>query len=119
MAITGVDEADYRLFLYHGGSLTFEIDAADIDSSGGFESSPLIQPFLYSGFELRRSRIIEQPRERATIILYGGSWTLVVTHTYLNGGSIIYKKLANGRYEAKVSTPLRQATIHADDSAAD
>lgn len=107
MAITGVDEAAYKQFLSHGGSLTFEIDATDIDSTGGFESSPLIQPFLNSGFELRPSPVIEEPKERAMLLLYGGSWTRVVTHTYLNGGSITYKKLANGRYEAKVSTPQR------------
>ena len=107
MAITGVDEISYKQFLSHGGALTFEIDATDIDSTGGFESSPLIQPFLNSGFELRPSPIIEEPQERALLLLYGGSWTRVVTHTYLNGGSVTYKKLAGGRYEAKVSTPRR------------
>ncbi|MFP5358436.1 MAG: hypothetical protein ACLGHI_08290 [Gammaproteobacteria bacterium] len=107
MAITGVSEADYKRFLSHGGDLTFEIGAADIDSSGGFESSPLIKPFLSSGFELKPSPIIAEPQEGALLLLYGGSWTHVVTHVYLNGGSIIYKKLSSGRYEAKVSMPQR------------
>ena len=107
MAITGVDEAAYKQFLSHGGNLTFEIDATDIDSTGGFESSPLIQPFLSSGFELKPSPIIEEPKERALLLLYGASWTRVVIHTYLNGGSITYKKLANGRYEAQVSALQR------------
>ncbi len=105
MAITGVSEAEYKHFLSHGGDLTFEIEATDIDSTGGFESSPLIKPFLASGFELRPSPIIEEPQDQALLLFYGGSWTRVVTHTYLNGGSIIYKKLSNGRYEAKVSLP--------------
>lgn len=107
MAITGVSEAEYKDFLAHGGTLTFEIEATDIDSTGGFESSPLIQPFLSSGFELRPSPIIEEPQERALLLLYGGSWTRVVTHTYLNGGSVTYKKLQNGRYEAVASVPPR------------
>lgn len=93
--------------------MTFEIDAADIDSTGGFESSTLIKPFLYSGFELKPSPIIEEPQERALLILYGGSWTRVIIHTYLNSGSIIYKKLPNGRYEAKVAVPHREQ-VHAD-----
>ena len=107
MVITGVDEASYRQFLSHGGELTFEIDAADIDATGGFEFAPLIQPFLSSSLELRPSPIIEDPNEGALLLLYGGSWTRVVTHTYLNDGSVIYKKLESGRYEAKVSMPQR------------
>lgn len=103
MAITGVTEQQYRDFLSKGGNLTFEIDAADIDLSGQFEKSPLIKPFLSSGFELKPSPIIDNPRDAAQILLYGDSWTCVVTLVYKKGGSIIYKKLPSGRYEAKVS----------------
>lgn len=105
MAISGVSETDYRRFLAHGGTLIFEVDAEDIDSSRGFESSPLIQPYLESGFELKPSPIINEPREKAMLFLYGGSWTRVITRTYLDGGTITYKKLPSGRYEANVVVP--------------
>ncbi|URL57016.1 hypothetical protein IM816_10100 [Luteibacter flocculans] len=106
MAITGVTEDQYKLFVSSGGSLTFYLDAKDIDSGGGFESSPLISPYLSSGFELVPTPIIHNPSERGTLLLYGGSWERVIAHTYLNKGKIIYKKLPDGRYEAKVTVPL-------------
>ena len=107
MAVTGVSETEYTWFLSHGGSLVFQIDSADIDSTGGFESSPLIQPFLATGFELKPSPIIEQMQDQAKLLLFGGTWTRVITYTYVHGGSIIYKKLPNGRYEATASVPPR------------
>ena len=107
MPITGVTEEEYKHFLNHGGTLTFEIDSTDIDSTGGFEESPLIKPYLSTGFELRPSPIMSEPINSAALFLYGGSWTRVVTATYKNGGTIIYKKLPNGRYEAEVTAPTR------------
>ncbi len=103
MAITGVTEEAYKRFLSNGGSLIFEIEGTDIDSTGGFEKSPLIKPYLHSGFELKPSPILEEPENTAVLFLYGDSWTRVIAYTYKNGGSIIYKKLENGRYEAKVT----------------
>jgi hypothetical protein len=79
MAITGVTEQQYREFLFKGGDLTFEIDSTEIYSSGQFEKSPLIEPFIFSGFELRPSPIIDYPKEAAQILLHGDSWTSVVT----------------------------------------
>jgi hypothetical protein len=105
MAITGVTENQYKTFLSSGGSLTFYLDAKDIDSSGGFESSPLISPYLSSGFELVPTPVIHEPIERGMLLFYGGSWERVIAHTYLNNGKIIYKKLPDGRYEAKVNVP--------------
>ena len=107
MAITGVTEEEYKNYLSHGGTLVFEIEATDIDSTGGFENSPLIKPHLNTGFELKPSPVLDEPENSAALFLYGGSWTRIVTHTYKNGGSIIYKKLPNGRYEATVSAPVR------------
>lgn len=107
MPIAGVTEEEYKHFLAHGGTLIFEIDADDIDSRGGFEDSPLVKPHLESGFELRPSQVIEDLPNTAALFLYGGSWTRVVTHTYLQGGTINYRKLPSGRYEAKVEAPDR------------
>jgi hypothetical protein len=94
MPITGVTEEQYK-------------DAKDIDSTGGFENAALIKPYLESGFELKPSPIIEAPENAAALFLYGGSWTRVITHTYPRGGSIVYRKLPSGRYEAKVRAPIR------------
>jgi len=105
MAVTGVSEEQYKNFLSHGGNLTFEIDALDIDVSGEFEKSPLIAPFLESGFEIKPSAIIENDKEAAQILSHGDSWTRVIAFTYRRSGSVIYKKLSSGRYEAQVNAP--------------
>lgn len=107
MAITGVTETEYRHYVDHGGALRFEINASDLDPSGAFEKSPLIQPYLTSGFELKPSPIIEMPANSAALFLYGGSWDRVIAHTYKNGGKIVYAKLPSGCYEAKVEAPTR------------
>lgn len=107
MAITGVTEEEYKSYVAHGGTLRFEVEAFDIDPSGAFEKSPLIQPYLNSGFELKPSPVIEMPVNSAALFLYGGSWDRVIAHTYKNGGKIVYSKLPSGRYEAKVEAPVR------------
>ena len=115
MAITGVTEQQYRDYLKHGGNFTFEIDATDIDASGCFENSPLIAPLLSSGFELKPSSIIEEAKDMAQLLLHGDPWMRIVTRTYLQGGSVIYRKIATGRYEAKVSAPLTTKPIISED----
>jgi hypothetical protein len=107
VAITGVTEEQYRHYVAHGGKLRFEMEARDLDPSGSFEKSPFLAPYLESGFELKPSPVIEMPQNSAALFLYGDSWDLVIAHTYLNGGSIVYKKLASGRYEALAEVPVR------------
>lgn len=107
MAITGVTEGQYRDYVEHGGRLRFEMEARDLDPSGSFEKSPLLAPYLESGFELKPSPIIEMPQNSAALFLYGGSWDRVIAHIYLNGGRIVYKKLATSRYEAVAEAPSR------------
>ena len=107
MPITGVTEEEYRHYVCHGGNLCFEIEASDIDPSGEFEELRLTKPYLNSGFELKPSPIVEVPANSAALFLYGGSWDRVIAHTYKNGGKIVYTKLPNGRYEAKVEAPVR------------
>ena len=107
MEINGVTEIEYQNYLENGGSLTFEIDESDIDSTRGFEKSPLIKPYLHSRFELKPSPLVEGSKEEAQIFLYGDSWTRVITFTYKCGGSIVYRKLSSGRYEAKAVIPSK------------
>lgn len=107
MPITGVTEDEYRHYVAHGGNLRFEMDARDLDPSGSFEKSPLIAPYLDSGFQVAPSPVIEMPQNAAALFLYGGSWDRVIAHTYLNGGRIVYKKLLSGRYEAVAEAPVR------------
>lgn len=105
MAVTGATQSQYQDFLVNGGSLTFVIEAKDIDPSGSFENFELIKPYLYTGFELRPSSIIHEPKEAAQILVHGDSWTRVVTKVYRSGGTIIYKKLATGDFQAICSIP--------------
>ena len=110
MAIVGPTEESYRELLAHGGELTFEIDANDIDSSGVFEKSPLIAPYLNSGFELKPSPIIAEPENLSPLYLYGGSWTRVMAQVYTNGGKITYKKIGDIRYSATVKFPSKSVS---------
>jgi hypothetical protein len=107
MAIQGVTEDQYTQFLKNGGKLIFQIDAGDIDPTGGFARSPIIAPNLSTGFELVPSPIIEDPNHRGQLLFFGGSWERVIAYTYLHGGKIIYKKLPDGRFEAAVSMPVK------------
>ena len=106
MAVTGVTKEQYNNFLQNGGDVTFVIDAADIAPDNEFEISPLIKPYLHSGFELRPSSIIDEPKVAAEIYVYGESWTRVITFVYRKGGKIIYRKLSNGQFQAACSIPV-------------
>jgi len=103
MAITGITRDEYRQFVEKGGTVSVEIDAEDISKNRSFEQSPLIKPYLMTGFELRPSTVIHDPKVAAEIYLYGDDWTKVITTVYRNGGSIIYKKLPNGRFQATMT----------------
>jgi hypothetical protein len=105
MVISNVTEEEYRSFLSEGGSLTFEIDVTDIELSGRLEQSPRIGPIISSSFGLQPSPVMENSKEVTQFLQHGDSWARVVAHVYKNGGSVIYKKLPTGRYEAKVSIP--------------
>lgn len=105
MAISGVSHEQYTQYLSAGGTLTFQLDANDIEPGAGFEKSPLISPFLDTGFELKPTPIIESPPDAAQLLLHGESWVRVVVFTYRRGGSIVYRRISPGRYEAVVSSP--------------
>ena len=106
MAVTGATQQQYQDFLANGGTLTFTIGASDIASDNAFENFALIKPYLYTGFELRPSSIIHEPKEAVQIMVYGDSWTRVVTTVYRQGGKIIYRKLSNGDFQAECSIPV-------------
>lgn len=106
MAATGVTNDEYLRFLKNGGTLVFEVDATDIDASENFTLNPEIASRLDTGFELRPSPIIDSPEERAELLTLGEPWVRVIVFTYASGGSIIYRKLPNGRFEATVTIPL-------------
>ncbi len=81
------------------------MDAEDIDAGRAFESLPLIEPYLESGFELEPSSITSESQGASLLLVHGDPWTRVVTYTYRRDGKIVYRKLTNGQYEAKVSAP--------------
>jgi len=105
LAITGVSQEQYAHYLSNGGTLVFQLEANDIEPGSGFEKSALISPFLDTGFELKPPPLIESPSDAAQLLLRGESWLRVVVFTYRRGGSIVYKRVAAGRYEATVSSP--------------
>lgn len=105
MAITGVASQQYEDFLRNGGELTLTLDKTDFSKDGEFEQFPNLKDRLNSGFELPPSTIISDPSARMDIYTLGDQWTCTITAVYARGGRIIYRRLANGRYEAKLSIP--------------
>lgn len=105
MAVAGITKSQYENFLENGGQLVFTIDSKDISSTSEFENFPLIKPFLSTGFELKPTTIIEVPEFAAEIYVHGDDWARVITVVYRNGGSIVYRKLSNGKYEATATMP--------------
>lgn len=106
MAVTGPTKQQYEDFLSNGGVLTFTIDSSDISSDNSFENFELIKPYLYTGFELRPSSVMHEPKEAAQLYVYGDTWTRVITFVYRNSGKIIYKKLPTGSFLAECSVPV-------------
>ncbi|OHU97801.1 hypothetical protein BLA34_22005 [Ralstonia solanacearum] len=106
MAVTGVSRQQYETFMRSGGTLTFRVEAHDIDNSddGAFEQSPTIQPRLHTGFEIPpTSLIMDDPKAYAEAWLHGDLWTRVIVRVYSQGGKIVYRKVAQGQYDAEAS----------------
>lgn len=114
MAVTGASPSEYKEYLSQGGLLTFQIDELDIDPSGSFKLSPLIAPHLKTGFELRPTSMIDDDLSAMPLLLHGDNWTKIVVFTYRRGGSIIYRQLNDGRYEAKTFAPPQTEEDAAD-----
>ncbi|MBK5274154.1 MAG: hypothetical protein JJE30_03780 [Desulfuromonadales bacterium] len=108
MSISGITENEYAKFLENGGFICVTIDKSDIMSESDFETSEEIRPNLFKGFEIPPSNVIVNiPENRATMYQYGEPWDRTVIFVYGHGGKIIYKKIANGKYEAEVTLPQR------------
>lgn len=105
MAITGVTREQWSCFIREGGELIAEIDPEDISKNRSFEQAPSIAKNLKTGFEIPPSPIIHDPEIGDMIELLGDSWAQILVAVYRLGGSIIYRQLPNGRYEAKMSIP--------------
>jgi len=106
MSITGVTENDYAKFIENGGVIRVTLDKSDIMSESDFETSEEIIPHLFTGFEIPPSNVIVNiPGNRATMYQYGAPWDRTVTFVYAYGGKIIYKKIADDKYEAEVTLP--------------
>ena len=114
MAVTGASQSEYNEYLSKGGTLIFQIDEPDIDPSGSFKHSPLIAPHLKTGFELKPTSMIDDDHSAMPLLLHGDSWTKIVVFTYRRGGSIIYRQLSDGRYEARTFAPPRVEEVASD-----
>jgi len=105
MAITGVTGQQYEAFLRNGGELILTLDKTDFSKHGEFEQFPNLQDRLDTGFELPPDTIITDPAARMDIYTLGDQWSRTTTAVYSRGGRIIYRRLPDGRYEAKLSIP--------------
>ena len=108
MAIQGVTpEACEQLFSNAGGEIIATLDRSDISSDGSFEESSLIGPYLYSGFEIKPNPPISEPSIIANLCVYGDNWTQLIARTYLRGGKIVYRRVDDRQYEAKITVPAK------------
>ena len=108
MAIQGVTpEAYEQLFSNAGGEIIATLDRSDISSDGSFEESSLIGPYLYSGFEIKPNPPTSEPSIIANLCVYGDDWTQLIARTYLRGGKIVYRRVDDRQYEAKITVPAK------------
>lgn len=108
MAHPGVSKVQYEDFLIHGGQLRFELDAEEISAGAGFEKFPHIAPLLDTGFELPPTSAIEDPEAGVQLLMHGDWWVRAVIFTYRHGGSVVYRRVSPGRYEATATMPSRR-----------
>jgi hypothetical protein len=87
----------------HGGFYTVVIDAADIPMDARSEAFPAVAPVLSTGFEMPPSSIINEPISANEILTKVDTWGQVQVLIYKRGGKIVYRKLPDGRYEAKIT----------------
>jgi hypothetical protein len=85
-----------------GGFYTIEIDADDIPLSPEDEKIPYIAENLITGFQHAPSTIVQDPKTALEVLRHMDTWgrmQVLIAHV---GGKITYRKLPNGRFEAKV-----------------
>jgi hypothetical protein len=96
----------FKAVLSQGGTVRFEIEATDIAGDRGFEEAPAIKPLLDSGFTLRPNiSSLTEPSVALELYTFGGEWLAVETRVYLRDGSITYRRLSPGIYEAVCVVP--------------
>ncbi|MGB3251657.1 hypothetical protein [Buttiauxella gaviniae] len=96
---TGLTVSDY---CKNGGVLEFELDALEVGgNSNEFETFHSLKYKLHTGFELPPTVIIHDPEILALIMASCDSWTKFHAYTYARKGSIVYKRLHSGLYNAR------------------
>ena len=105
MTIQGISREEYQKLFSAGGEHTVVLDRSDISADGSFEEFSLIKPYLDTGFEIEPTPSITEPSMIAALSVYGDDWTQIVARVYIKGGKVIYRRLENLRYEAKITVP--------------
>lgn len=105
MAIKGVTQDQWTHFIQEGGELIAEIDRDDIAKDPQFWKNPEIINNLTTGFEIRPSTIVYESELGNMIEILGEPWARILAGVYRRGGTIIYRQLPNGKYEAKMTIP--------------
>lgn len=100
----------YKNFLSGGGSVRFELEPQDISNNGDFEKAALLRPLLDAGFELLPPIATGDAEQATPLSLYGGTWHDIQCQVYGRKGTIRYKRLEAGRYEAMCTVPIKTPT---------
>lgn len=101
VTLTAADRAGIDNILVNGGTYTVIIDAADIQMTPATEQWPDIAPNLTTGFELPLTPPTN-PRDTATVLLYGDLWGRELVKIGNKGGRVVYRKRPSGQYEADI-----------------
>jgi hypothetical protein len=103
----GVSDDQYKDFLRHPRNMTFTVAATDIVEAGKPELLELFKPAkLKSGFELEPPLTIdEDPKAAETLRPGENPWDQIIMKTYLLEGTITYRELESGQFEAAVFIP--------------
>ncbi|KQQ72389.1 hypothetical protein ASF70_12710 [Rhizobium sp. Leaf321] len=89
----------------NGGFYEIEIDASEIPMTAREEAWENIAPNLTTGFEMKPTSMIGELSAANDILTKIDTWGQIVVLIYRRGGKITYKKLPNGRYDARVERP--------------
>ncbi|MDW9365806.1 hypothetical protein GOA99_07180 [Sinorhizobium meliloti] len=87
--------------LKEGGSYTMLLDADDMQMSDDVVEA--LGDTLHTGFEMEPTSLIYFDDAASEILRLADGWTAVPVRVYRAGGKIIYKKLSDGRFEARIT----------------
>lgn len=102
----GVSDDQLKSFLEKPRDMTFALQDTDILTGGRVELLELFKPAqLKAGFKMDPPLNIYDEELEDIIRQKGTQWDLVILETYRLDGTITYREMQDGVYEAVVSVP--------------